>query len=501
MSAINGTTNTTSAHSLLEGKTVPSVLDNQAWEGLNGSYDLNDPHSGELLYKVASVTPDDCLKAVESAHEAFKSWKTYSPVGKRAIFNKAADLLMERKDEFVKLAMEETTANAFWGAVDHQLAWNIVSETAALATLLNGKIIPSENGQRAYVERIPFGVVLGIAPWNAPLTLGIRAFANAIMAGNTVVFKTSEYSPKIHTFATQLFLDAGLPKGVLNTIHIAPKDAPKVVEAIIAHKHVRKVNFTGSTFVGAKIAEVCGRYIKPVVLELGGKAPVIVLKDANLRAAANAAVFGGLSHQGQICMASDALIVHEDVADEFTSILSSMLKNKSASAFPEGTFGMRGLFSQVHADKVTSLVKDATSKGAKVLIGDSLQSEKNVIQPIVLGETNKEMKIYSEEIFGPAMTLNRFQSVEEAIEMANSSDYGLAASVYGTDAGECWRVASQIESGQVHINGATVHDQQNIPHGGLKKSGYGKFNGMDGMYEFTTARTITINHAHDQYPM
>ena len=187
--------------------------------------------------------------------------------------------------------------------LDWQLAWNLVSETAGLATALRGEIVPAEDGQRAYVTRIPYGVVLGIAPWNAPLILGIRAFANAIMAGNAVIFKTSEFSPKIHTWAAQLFIDAGLPAGVLNVVHVAAKDAASVCSAIISHPAVRKVNFTGSTMTGRKIAEVCAKNLKPVCLELGGKAPVIILKDANLAAAVNSVMFGGYLHSGQICMA------------------------------------------------------------------------------------------------------------------------------------------------------------------------------------------------------
>jgi len=482
--------------------TIPSILDNAPFQELAQTYDLNDPHTGDLLYKVSCVKEADAIKAVESAAKAFKTWKDTSATSRRAIFLNASRLLEERKEEFIKIATTETTANGFWGAVDHQLAWNIVSETAALATALKGEIAPSEDGQRAYIERVPYGVVFGIAPWNAPLTLGVRCFANAIMAGNAVVWKTSEYSPKIHHFATQLFIDAGLPSGVLNMIHVAPADSPKVCEAIIAHKAVRKINFTGSTFVGRKLAEVAGRYLKPCCMELGGKAPVIVLKDANLEAAANSVMFGGLSHSGQICMASDRLIVHEDIADEFTKILSSHHASRKAAGAMDANNPMqyRGLFSQRSADRVNDLIQDALNKGAKIIIGKQ-ESEKNVIQPVVLDGINKEMKIDQDEIFGPAMTFTKFKTAEEAIEKANSSDYGLAASVYGSNEAECWNIAKQIESGQVHINGSTVHDSQTVPHGGLKDSGYGRFNGIEGLREFSTTKTITINLPHGQYPM
>jgi len=491
-----------SSASLVDREVVPSVIDNKAWEGLKETYDLNDPHSGELLYKVSCVGPNEAAKAVESAAKAFKTWKNTSSSERRAIFSKALRLLEERKDQFVGLTVKETTGNQFWGAVDHSLASGNIEECAALATALKGEIVNLEHGSKAYIERIPYGVVFGIAPWNAPLVLGVRSFTNAIMAGNTVVFKTSEYSPKIHTFAAQLFIDAGLPEGVLNVVHIAPKDAPATCEAIIAHPAVRKVNFTGSTFVGGKIAEQCGKHLKPVCLELGGKAPVVVLKDANLAAAANAVMFGGFSHSGQICMSSDSLIVHEDIAEEFTKVLSSHLSKKHAAAEAEGPTGYRGVFNEPAAKRLANLIDDAKSKGAKVVAGQASGIEgRNVLQPVILGDTKPDMKIYSEEIFGPAMTLTTFKTNEEAIARANSSDYGLAASVYGSNETECWAVAREIESGQVHINGATVHDNQSVPHGGLKKSGFGRFNGIEGLREFTTTKTITVNPPHDQYPM
>ena len=175
-------------------------------------------------------------------------------------------------------------------------------------------------------------------------------------------------------------------------------------------------------------------------------------------------------------------------------------KKASGTASSDNPTGMRGVFNQVHADKVTSLVNDAVKKGAKVVIG-SASSEKSVIQPVVLEGTTPQMDIYSQEIFGPAMTLNRFSTTQEAIEWANSSEYGLAASIYGSNEAECWSIAKEIESGQVHINGSTVHDAQTVPHGGLKKSGYGRFNGLEGLREFSTTKTITINFPHGQYPV
>lgn len=364
---------------------------------------------------------------------------------------------------------EETTSSGFWASKNVDITADSIDETAALATALTGSIAPSEHGQRAYIQRVPYGVVFAMAPWNAPLILSVRAYCNAIMAGNTVVLKTSEYSPRVHLFGAKLFYDAGLPPGVLNVLHMSPQDAPRVSETIIAHPAVRKVNFTGSTAVGRKIGVTCAKYIKPVVLELGGKAPVIVLPNADLEVAANGVMFGGLLNSGQICMSSDILLVHDSIADNFTQILQAHMSSRPASARPAQPTGNRGVFNMNSAERISALLQEAVHGGASVVAGN-LHIDKTIVQPVVIEGTTSKMRIYSEEIFGPAMILRRYKTIDQAIKWANESEYGLAASVYGSDEQECLSVADQIDAGQVHINGPTVHDTATIPHGGLKNS-------------------------------
>lgn len=274
------------------------------------------------------------------------------------------------------------------------------------------------------------------------------------MAGNTVVLKTSEYSPKAHLFGMKLFMDAGLPAGVLNLIHMSPQDAPPLCELVIAHPAVRKVNFTGSTLVGRKIGVVCAKHIKPVTLELGGKAPVIILPNADLEVAAVSCMFGSFLNSGQICMSSDILLVHESIADEFIAIMHKHMATRPAAAQPETLTGNRGVFNDNSAKRITGMIQEALDKGAKVVAGQA-KTDKSVIQPVMIEGTTPEMRIYSEEIFGPAMTVTRYKDVEEAIRLSNQSEYGLSASVFGSDERECLEVASQIEAGQVHINGPT----------------------------------------------
>ncbi|KAF8299299.1 ALDH-like protein [Clavulina sp. PMI_390] len=370
---------------------------------------------------------------------------------------------------------------------------------AAASQALAGQVVQCDfPGQTAQLLREPYGVVLGITPWNAPLILAARAAANPIIAGNTVVLKTSELSPVSNSIIAQVFAEAGLPKGVLNVIHASVADTPKVVESIIANPIVRKVNFTGSTRVGSIIGELCGRYIKPSVLELGGAAVVIVLEDADLEGAAKNAVYGSFLHSGQICMSTNNVLVHDAIADEFIKVVQKEMAKVQAgpSENPEDNL-LRGVFTTSHASRMGDLVKDAVSKGAKVVVGDAaatsqLPAGSNVVQPVVLDGLTDEMNISSEEIFGPLMGIIRFKTDAEAVQLANKLEYGLSGAVHGRDLLRATKVARQLEINLVHINTFTLHDNAMIPHGGWKKSGYGRFNGFEGIREFTQTKCISF---------
>lgn len=457
------------------------------------TYALNDPHTGSELYRVSAARVQDALVAVDAAARALPAWRNTSPMERRAIFQRAADLLRERTAAQAALEFAETTSSRGWAAFEMGLAHEVIEELASASTALRGEIAPSHSGQRAYLTRVPYGVVFGMAPWNAPMTLGTRAAANPIMAGNTCVLKTSEFSPKVHLSIAQIFHEAGLPPGVLNVIHVDPKDAPEVVDAVIAHPAVRKVNFTGSTKIGRIVAEMCGRHLKPSTLELGGAAPLIILPDADVAAASNAVLFGGFFHSGQVCMSTNTVIVHESVAEDFCARLIAHLPKMTAAA---DSPSLRGVFSTSSAQRLKDLIADAVAKGAKILAG-TFAVVHNVVQPLVLYGVTREMQIFWEEIFGPIIAVTTFRTEEEAIGIANATEYGLAAAVYTRDTARGYKIAAQIECGMVHVNGATIHDPQQMPHGGMKGSGWGRFNGIEGLREFTQVKTITINDPHE----
>ena len=326
--------------------------------------------------------------------------------------------------------------------------------------------------------------MLGIAPWNAPIILGVRAVAMPLACGNTVVLKASEICPALHRLIGTVLQEAGLGDGVVNVITNSPQDAPKIVERLIANPLVRRVNFTGSTNVGRIVAQHCATHLKPVLLELGGKAPLLVLKDADLDAAAEAAAFGAFFNQGQICMSTERLIVDETVADEFIAKLARKAKTLLAGDPREASSVLASMVSADAASRLKMLLDDALGKGAILAAGG--QIEKSIAQATLLDHVTPAMKIYADESFGPIVSVIRVKDEEEAIRVANDTQYGLSA---------------RIQAGICHINGPTVHDEAQMPFGGVKASGYGRFGGKAAIHEFTDLRWITIQTTPRHYPI
>ena len=284
----------------------------------NATFERRNPLDGTVATRAPAASPQDAVMAVEAAAEAFRTWSETGPNERRALLLKAADQLQAKTPQFIEAVGAETGGTGMWAGFNVFLAAGMLREAAALTTQISGEVIPSDvPGSLAMAVRQPAGVVLGIAPWNAPVILAVRAIATPLACGNTVILKGSENSPRTHGLIIEALQEAGFPAGVVNYVTNAPADAGAVVEAMVAHPAVRRVNFTGSTKVGKIIAQTCAKYLKPVVLELGGKAPFVVLDDANLDDAVNAAAFGSFANSGQICMSTERLIVDSKVADEF----------------------------------------------------------------------------------------------------------------------------------------------------------------------------------------
>lgn len=459
-----------------------------------------NPVTGAVATRAVAASVSDAVAAVDAAQAAFPGWAAQGPNARRALLMKAADALDAKADAFIDAMMEEIGATEGWARFNLMLSSSMVREAAGLTTQIGGEVIPSDKpGCLAMAIREPAGVVLSMAPWNAPIILATRAIAVPLACGNTVVLKASEQCPRTHGLIVEAFVEAGFGGGIVNLITNAPQDAGEVVGAMIDHKAVRRVNFTGSTAVGRIIARRCAENLKPVVLELGGKAPLIVLDDADLDEAVKAAAFGAFMNQGQICMSTERIIVVDAIADAFVEKFRAKVATMAVGDPREGKTPLGAVVDLKTVGHVRGLVEDAVASGAVLANGGDANG---VLMPAhVVDKVTPDMKLFREESFGPVVAVVRARDEAHAIELANDTEYGLSASVFTRDTARGLRVARQIQSGICHINGPTVHDEAQMPFGGVKASGYGKFGGKAGIESFTELRWITMETEPGHYPI
>ena len=464
----------------------------------NKTFDRYDPVTGEIATTAAAASFADALTAAKAAANAYPAWSATGPGARRALLLNAADALEAKTDEIIQIMIRETGSTGPWAGFNCMLAAGVLREAASMTTQITGEVIPANKpGTLSMAQRKSLGVCLGIAPWNAPVILGVRAVAMAIACGNTAILKASELCPATHLAIGEVFKDAGFPKGVLNVVTNAPEDAADVVSALIAAPEVRHINFTGSTNVGRIIATKAAEHLKPVLLELGGKAPLVVLDDADVQAAVNGAAFGAFMNQGQICMSTERIIVHDGIADKFIAALVAKA-NALPAGNPRDKVVLGSLVTLDAAEKMDALIEDARAKGGKVIAGGTRDG--SVVTATLIDKVTPEMRIYSEESFGPVKPIIRVKDDADAIKVANDTAYGLSAAVYSGDIQRAMAVADQIDSGICHINGPTVGDEAQMPFGGTKDSGYGRFGGKAAIDSFTSIRWVTIEDPHQHFP-
>ncbi|KAF5356532.1 hypothetical protein D9758_008271 [Tetrapyrgos nigripes] len=469
------------------------------------TFEVRNPYTQEVVTISASASNEDCLAAVTAAGNAFKTWEHSSLDHRRDILTKTADLLETEKYKKMILESvgEETAAAPGMALFNWASAGKFLRVTAGLTVLLRGETFPSDRAKATVIaQRRAMGVVFGIAPWNAPIALTLRAVAVPILCGNTVVFRSSELSPRSQFIVIQAFREAGLPAGVINFISTSRENAPELTANIIAHPLVRKVNFTGSDRVGKIIAMECAKHLKPCILELGGKAPAVVLDDADLTAASKAIMMGAMLHSGQICMSTERVIVQRKAADTLTEKMCELARSlkagdtwsKSANA---NTVKLNPLFSEASAENVINVLRDAKEAGAKILVGD-LTRNGTVIQPHVVRDVKPGMRLWDRESFGPVVIIAVVDTVDEAIELANATEYSLTSSLWTSNIYEGQKIASRIFAGYTNINGITIHSEPHLGLVGLGgASGYGRFD----IEDFTHRRLIVCHEPGTVYPM
>ena len=443
--------------------TYPLLISNKPYT-TKSSFPVHSPATGKVLHHFSSASIEDAEHAISAAQRAYPAWRALSPPKKRDILLRAAEIMDSRKELFIKACVEETGAEPGWGEFNHGLAVDMLKDIAGRLSSIAGTIpTTSQEGVSALVYKEPYGVILAIAPWNAPFILGLRSIAYPLAAGNTAILKAPELSPLCFTIIVSCFHDAGLPPGVLNLIAHQPSDAAAITKHLIEHPLIKKINFTGSTAVGKIIAKLAGENLKPVILELGGKAPAIVLEDADLEYAAMKCAVGAFLHSGQICMATERIIVHERIADAFEAEFKNAIRKFAPQDQEPGC-----LVSKVGVEKNKRLLSDAVAKGGQIIYGElaSGTSTGATMGPVVVKGVKKDMDLFYTESFGPTVSLMVVKDDAEAVELANDTEYGLSAAVFTRDLGRALRIARLVESGAVHVNGMTVHDETALPHGG-----------------------------------
>lgn len=459
----------------------------------------NNPVTGKVVSEAASAGIAEAKSAATAAQAAFPAWAALPPGERRARLNAAADAIIAGHDDFVARMMAETGSTRGWASYNVFEGANMFREAAAMVTQIKGEVIPTNiPGNISMSVRQPAGVCLGIAPWNAPIILGSRAVAMPLACGNTVILKTSEICPAVHDLIGECLLAAGFDKGEVNVLHASAEDTPAVVAALIEHAAIRRINFTGSTRIGRIIAEKAAAELKPVLLELGGKSPLVVLESADLDKTVDAAIFGAFMNQGQICMSTERIVVDDKVAEAFVEKFAGRALALTAKDPAAGDAELGAMVSEAAARRIDDLIADAREQGARIITKGLRQG--TVMPPTIVDKVTPLMKIYAEESFGPVTTVVHAAGISECIRIANDTGYGLSAAVFAEDIAQATWVAGQLQTGICHINGPTVHDEPQMPFGGTKASGFGRFGGTAGIDAFTELRWISIQSGPRHYP-
>lgn len=472
---------------------------------INGSYqaatsgltdDSLNPATGEVFARVHQANAEDAKLALDAAWDAFQSWKDLGPSAREGIFLRAADIMEARADELKDILIDEAGSTLLKAGYEtHHAPMHVRSIGGECRRVVGDTYVSDYPGVKSYCLRRPLGLVLAISPFNFPLLLGARKIGWAMAAGNCVVLKPSEVAPVVGLKLGEIFSEAGLPDGVLNVI---PAQGGDLGDTLIADPRVKKVAFTGSSRVGKAIAATCTKHMTPFTLEMGGKNPLVVLKDADLEYAVNTAAFCNFMHQGQVCMTGSRVIVESDIYDEFCEKFTAKVNTIKVGGPREPGVVVGPLIRSTQPQFIQGQVDEAVADGARLLAGGSYEG--NYYQPTALADVTQSMSIFRTECFGPVASVVRADDHHHAMALANDSDYGLSAAVLTNDLQKAIEFTEGLEAGMVHINGPTIRDEPVVPFGGVKNSGMGREGGKFAMDEFTELKWVTIQSGQQRYP-
>ncbi|WP_337032163.1 aldehyde dehydrogenase family protein [Paenibacillus illinoisensis] len=456
-----------------------------------------NPYTGEVIATWRSSTKTDIDRAYEAAQKSSLAWRKSLPGIKEGILRKVSSLMTDRKEEMLNLLITESGSTRIKAESEFAAAKRIVDEAASFPYRMKGELIPSNTpGKENRVIREPKGVVGVIGPWNFPLHLCLRSVAPAIALGNGVVIKPASDTPiTAGWLIADLFHQAGLPEGVLNVV---AGSGSEIGDYFVAHPIPKVISFTGSTKVGQGIGKLAGEHLKETALELGGNNAMVVLEDADIERAAEAAVFGKFLHQGQICMALNRIIIHADVYDQFVKSFVDKTKRLRTGDPADSKTMVGPLIREKEVKRLLEWIQTAQEEGARLLLGGS--GKGSVLEPTVLVDVKPEQDIVQQELFGPVAVLMRAGDEQEAIRLANDTPYGLSGSVFTSNLERGYRVAQNIESGMVHVNDQSVNDEAHVMFGGEKSSGIGRFGGDWAIEKFTRTRWISLQHQYRDFP-
>jgi vanillin dehydrogenase len=469
------------------------------WRDGSSTKTLTDrnPYNGKSIadFKLASLS--DLDEAYRSAAAAQKIWAEVNPFEKRAILEKAITWIEQNEADITDMIIEELGGTRFKAFIEILLTKTFVKEASTYPLRMTGEILPSMiDGKENRLYRVPVGVVGVISPFNFPFNLSMRSVAPALGAGNGVVLKPHDDTPIVGgTLIAKIFEEAGIPKGLLNVV---VADIGEIGDAFVEHPIPRVISFTGSEAVGRHIGGVAGRALKKAILELGGNSAMIVLEDADLQIAVNAAVFGRFAHQGQICMCTNRILVQRGIYDRFLEKFVAQVSKLKAGDPRETETDLGPLINQRQTETYAKQVQKGIDEGARPVLRGTIEG--NVATPTIFADVKPDMWVAQHEMFGPAVCVMPFDTPKDAVRMANDSPYGLSGSILTRDVEVGAELAKHIESGMVHVNDSTINDDPLIAFGGEKASGVGRLNGKWALEEFTTMKWVSVQHKPRHYP-